>query len=214
MSAVRPKVVQAETRGHRLGGIDRHERQHAAGHAAGGDGGQPAGGLLVELGGKVGDDQHAIGLGHLAGHGVVGLDGGVLVAQVLLRHGLHVRFQLGQSLLDLARIGPDLVGDEGRIEVGQVHERTEVAADADRIDDREPDHARRQAGQDAKHRGLEHRQRRGSTLGGGLDQEVGRGGKRPQGGSSNRGRGRPSAGRRRRLPEAGRRGRPRQSPCG
>ena len=99
-----------EARGQGSRGIDGHERQHAAGHAAGGDRGQPGGRLLVELGGKVGDDQHAIRLGNLAGHGVVVLDGGVLVPQVFLRHRLHVGCQLGQPFLDLAGVGPDLVG--------------------------------------------------------------------------------------------------------
>ena len=112
------------------------------------------------LAGEVGDDQHAVGLGDLLGDGVVLLDRGVLVAQVLLRHRLHVDGQVGQPLLDLARVGPDLVGHERTVEVGQVHERAEVAADADRVDDREPDLARRQAGQQAEHRRLEHRRAR------------------------------------------------------
>ncbi len=146
------------------------------------------------------------------GHRVVLLDRGVLVPQVLLRHHLHVRRQVGQPLLDLARVGPDLVGDEGAVEVGQVHERAEVAADADRVDDREPDLARRQAGQQPEHRRLEHRERGRAALGRCLDQQVGAGGERPERGKAER-VGMPSISRASgEIPRAGRRGRAGPSP--
>ena len=63
-----------------------------------------------KLGREVGDHQHAIGLGDLAGHRVVLLERRVLVPQVLLRDLLHVGGEVGQPLLDLAGVGPDLAG--------------------------------------------------------------------------------------------------------
>ena len=128
--------------------------------------------------GKVGDDQHAVGLGDFFGDGVVLFDRGVLVAQVFLRDGFHVDRQVGQSFLDLSRVGPDLVGHERTVVVGQVHERAEVAADADRVDDRESDLARGKAGQQPEHRRLEDFERGRASLGGRFDQQVGVGGKR------------------------------------
>ena len=108
MGAVRAQFVELKRRRQRLGQVDGDQSQDAARDAAGRDGGQPGGRLLVELGREVGDDQHAVGLGNLFGDGVVFFDRGVLVAQVFLRHLLHVGRQVGQPLIDLAGVGPDL----------------------------------------------------------------------------------------------------------
>ena len=181
VGAVRAKLIKLKRGRQRLGQVDGDQRQDAARNAAGRNGGQPGGRLLVKLGREVGDDEHAVRLGDLFGDGVVLFDRGVLVPQVFLRHRLHVRRQVGQPLVDLARVGPDLLGDEGAVEVGQMHERAEIAADADGIDDGEPHLSRRQAGQQPEHRRLEHGQCRPAPVGRGLDQEVGARGKCPQG---------------------------------
>ena len=208
VGAVGPELVELKRRRQRFGQVDGDQGQHAARHAAGRDRRQPGRRLLVELGREVGDDQHPVRLGDLVGHGVVFFDRGVLVPQVLLRDRLHVRRQVGQPLLDLAGVGPDLLGDQRRVEVGQVHERAEIAADADRVDDREPHLPRRQAGQQPEHRRLEHRQRRRAALGRRLDQQVGTRRERSAGPGRRTTPARPpSSGRRPRSRRAGRRGR-------
>ena len=57
--------------------------------------------------------------------------------------------QVGQPLLDLHRLGPDAMADQGLVVVGQVHERGEILPEPDGIDDRQPDlagrHGREQA---------------------------------------------------------------------
>ena len=169
----RAQLIEAEAERKGLGSVDGDQGQDAAGDAAGCDCGQAGCRLLVELGGKVGDDEHAVGLGDFLGDRVVFFDRGVLVAEVFLRDGFHVRSQVGEPLLDLARVGPDLGGHEGSVIVCQVHERAEVAADADGVDDREANVARRQAGQEREHRCLKNLERGTTTLSGRFDQEVG-----------------------------------------
>ena len=63
--------------------------------------------------------------------------------------------EVGQPLLDVLRLGPDAVGDQELVVVGQVHERGEVLAQADRVDDREADLAGRDRGQVAEHQRLQ-----------------------------------------------------------
>ena len=114
----------------------------AAPRAAVDDADQPPQGGVVEVGREVGDDQDPERLGDLAGHRVVFLDRLELVAQVLLDHVLHVLGEIGQPLLDVLRLGPDPVGDQKLVVIAQVHERGEVLAQADRVDDGEADLAR------------------------------------------------------------------------
>ena len=109
-----PQLVERETGRQGFGRVGGDQGQHAARDAPGGDCGQPGGRFLVELAGKVGDDQHAVGLRDLSGHGVVFFDRRVLIAEVFLRHGFHVGRQVGEPLLDLAGVGPDLVGHQAR----------------------------------------------------------------------------------------------------
>ncbi len=172
---VRLEVAHREVRRERLGLVDGDQDEDAAGNAPGGDRRQASGRLLVEAGGEVGDDQHAVRLGDLAGHGVVLLERGVLVPEILLGHHLHVGRQVGQTLVNLAGVGPDLVGHQGPIVVGEVHEGPEIPADADRIDDREADLAGWQARQHAEHRCLEDLQSLLPAFGRGDDEQVGRG---------------------------------------
>ena len=58
-----------------------------------------------------------------------------------------MRRQVGQSLLDVGRLGPDAAADKRLVVVGQVHEGGEVLAQADRVDDGEAHLARRQGRQ-------------------------------------------------------------------
>ena len=71
------------------------------------------------------------------GVGVVGGDRLVFVAEGLLDHQLHVLGDVGKTLFDLLRFGPDPAGDEQLVVVGEVHESGEVLAEAEWVDDRE-----------------------------------------------------------------------------
>ena len=140
---LRLQVGQIEMAGKRQLRVDAQQHEHAAAGAAGHDALQPLRGRFREIGGKVGHHQHAVRLGHLAGKRVVLLDRLELLAQVDLDDVLHVLGQVGQTLLDVRRVGPDAAGDELLVVVGQVHEGREVLAQPHRIDDREADLARR-----------------------------------------------------------------------
>ena len=118
---------------------------------------------------------------------------------------LHVRRQVGQPLLDLPRVGPDLVVDERPVEIGQVHERAEVPADADRIDDRESDLP---GGRLVSSRNIDAWSTASAAArpsGGCSISRLAAAGKRPQGGERERVRCPPSAGGRSRSPRAARR---------
>ena len=175
--------------------------------------GQPGRRLLVEAGREVGDDQDPVRLGHLAGHGVVLLDRGVFVAEVLLGDLLHVRGEVGQPLVDLPGVGPDLAGDERLVEVGQVHERAKFRPMPIGVDDREPDlpggrlvSSRNIAAWRTSSAGAR-------ALGRGLDQQVGPRGKAARRGKVERPWGcLPSAGGRRDVPP-GSDARARRAPC-
>ena len=52
-------------------------------------------------------------------------------------------------------VGPDAAGDQLLVVIGQVHEGGEVLAQADRIEDREADLARRHGREHAQHDGLD-----------------------------------------------------------
>ena len=131
--------------------IVHDKRIDAAPCAAVDDADQTAQRGLVEIGREVGDDQDAERLGDLAGHRVVLFDRLELVAQVFLDHVLHVLGEIGQPLLDVLRLGPDAVGDQELVVIAQMHERGEVFTQADRIDDRVADLARRHRGEVAQH---------------------------------------------------------------
>ena len=98
-----------------------------------GDAQQPAGRVLAEVGGEVEDDQEAVGLRDLACLGVVLLDGGILVAQVLLDNILHVLSEFGQALLDVRGLAPSAVGNQLFVIVGQAHEGGHILAQTDGI---------------------------------------------------------------------------------
>ena len=151
----RLQVGQPEVAGHLGLGVHADQRADPAGRAALGDADQPLGRLRGEVGREVGDDQHPVRLGHLAGRPVVLLDGRVLVPQVLLDDAGDVVGQVGEAGFDLPRLGPDLAGDELLVEVGQVHEGGEVLAQADGVEHGEPDLPGRQPGDEPEHHRLE-----------------------------------------------------------
>ncbi len=153
------QVGQANTRQRRLLGVDAEQDLHAAARPARGDAQQTARGGLGKAGRKVGHDQHAKGLGHFARGVVVRLDGGKLVAQILLDHRLDMLGQIGQALLDLCRLGPDAMADECFVVIGQVHEGSEILAEAHRVDDRQTYLARRHRGEQAQQHQLKERNR-------------------------------------------------------
>ena len=141
------QVLDIEARRQRLLGIDGNERVHAAARAAVDDADQAPGRLIGEVEWKVRDDQNPIRLGDLSGMRVVFLDRLKLIAQVFLDDVFHVAGQVGQTLIDLGRLGPDTAGNQGLVVIGQVHERGEIAPEPDRIDDGEAHLPRRQGGQ-------------------------------------------------------------------
>ena len=77
---------------------------------------------------------------------------------------------IGQPLFDVGRLGPDAAVDQLLVVIGQVHERGEVLAEADRVDDREPHLARRQTRQQPQHNCLESLHAGGLALAGGVQQ--------------------------------------------
>ena len=88
-------------------------------------------------------------------------------------------------------LGPDAAGDELLVVVGQVHEGGEVLAQADRVDDREADLARRHRGEQPQHHRLQRVNRGGASFGLGLDEQRALVGKRGQRGERKDGRCRP-----------------------
>ena len=161
--------------------IVHHQGIDAAPRAAVDDADQAAQRGVVEIGREVGDDQDPERLGDLAGHRVVLFDRLELVAQVLLDHVLHVLGEIGQLLLDVLRLGPDAVGDQKLVVIAQMHERGEILAQADRVDDGVADLARRHGGQVAQHERLEQLDRLVLAGVGRLDQERALNGKRQEG---------------------------------
>ena len=63
--------------------------------------------------------------------------------------------QVGQALIEVRRLGPDPAGDEQLVVIGKVHERREVLAQPDRVEDGEPDLAGRHGGEEPQHERLE-----------------------------------------------------------
>jgi len=141
--------LQADRQG--LARVVGDESVYAAAGPAADDAAEPPGGLFVETGRKIGDDQEAVWLGEFAGLLVVCVDRFELVAEVLLDDVLHVVRQVGEPLLDVRAFRPDARVNQGLLVVGQVHEPGEVAAEADGIDDREAHTAGRQRGQQPGH---------------------------------------------------------------
>ena len=110
--------------------VDGHQHIHAAPRTAGGDARQPAGGRFGEVHRKIRHDQNPKRLGHFAGEFVVLVDRLEIVAQIFLDHVFHVLGQVGQPGFDVLRLGPDAVGDQHFVEIGQVHEAGEILAPA------------------------------------------------------------------------------------
>ena len=162
-------------------GVVHHQSVDAAPRSAVDDADQAAEGGLVEIGREVGDDQDPERLGDLAGHRVVLFDGLKLITQVLLDHVLHVLGEIGQPLLDVLRLGPDPVGDQELVVIAQMHERGEIFAQADRIDDGVANLARRHRGEVAEHQRLEQQDRLVFARVGRLDEHRALNGKRQKG---------------------------------
>ena len=119
-----------------------NEHIHPAARPAGGDAQQPLGGGLREVRREIRHDQEVILLRNHARLLVVFRDGGILVAQIHLDDLLHVLVQVGQLLLDLARLRPDAAVDDLLLVVGQVHDAGEVLPQAHGVKDGEVQPAR------------------------------------------------------------------------
>ena len=149
------EIGDAEVRRHGLGRVDRDDRVDAAPRAGGGDARQPAGTRLGEVGREVRDNDEAIRLRHL-GVGVVVADRFVFIAQIFLDHQFDLLRDVDKTLFDLLRLRPDAARDEEFVIVGQMHESGELFAEAERVDDREPALAGRDATGDPQHERLHH----------------------------------------------------------
>ena len=131
------QVGFVEARGQRSAQVAQEQHVHAAARAALQDAGEALGGLVGDVHREVRHHQEPVRLGDLARLLVVRLDGGVLVAQVLLDHRLHVLGEVGQPLLDVLGVRPDAVGDQELHLVGQVHEPGKALPEANRVDEGE-----------------------------------------------------------------------------
>ena len=151
--------------------VAQQQHMHAAARAALQDAREALGGLVGDVHREVRHHQEAIRLGDLARLLVVRLDGGVLVAQVLLDHRLHVLGEVGQALLDVLGVRPDAVGDQELHLVGQVHEPGEALPQSHGIHEREARLAGGDRHQDPAHRVLQDAQAVGPTVHGSLDDE-------------------------------------------
>ena len=88
-------------------------------------------------------------LREVAGLRVVFGDGRVVVAEIHLDDFFHVLVQLREPLLNLRRLRPDAAVDAASLVIGEVHQRGEILAEADRVYDRKTQFARRRGGQQA-----------------------------------------------------------------
>ena len=154
-----------KSRGMRHARVGTHQRADAARWPARCDADEPLRGLGREVrSGKFAITSTRYGSATSPAASVVLLDRLVLVPQVLLDHAGDVIGQVREPLLDVRRLGPDLRSDQLLVVIGEVHERGEVLAEADRVDDREPHLARRQPGEEAEHHGLKRSDGGGAAL--------------------------------------------------
>jgi len=117
--------------------VPMNQRINAAARPAGRDAQQAFGGGFREVRREVGHDEEIILFRNDPRLLVVFGDGGIFIAQVHLDDLLHVLIEVGQFLLDLARLGPDAAVDELRFVVGQVHDAGEVLPQPHRVNDGE-----------------------------------------------------------------------------
>ena len=131
--------------------IPMDEQMHAATRAAGGDALQALHRHLAEVRREIRDDEEMIFLRQPPGLRVVFRERFVFVAQIHLRDLLDVFVEIGEALLELRLLRPDAAVDEALLEIRQVHDAGEVLSEANRIEDRESQPARRRAGEQAQH---------------------------------------------------------------
>ena len=144
---------------------------HAATGAALQNAGETLGGLVRNIDREVRHHQEAIGLGNFAGLFVVGLNRGVLIAQVLLDDRLHVLSEVRKSLLNVPHVRPNSVGDQEFHLVCQVHEAGETLTKPHRIHEDESCLAGRNGNQEPRDRVLQDAQPISAAFGGSIDQE-------------------------------------------
>ena len=147
-------VRQRKRAGEILRFVDAHQHEDAALHTPFGDAHQPPERHVGEVDREVRHDHDPVRFRDFARVAVVVIERRVFIAQIRLQHVLHVLGDIGQTLLDVRRFGPDAAGHQLFVDVGQVHERGEVGAESDGIEDREPDLSRRQRCQEPQHRRL------------------------------------------------------------
>ena len=80
--------------------------------------------------------------------------------------------EVGQALLDVLRFRPGLAADQGLVVVGEVHEGSDILAQAHGIDESEAQFAGRDGGQQAEQQGLDGLRRLQFALPGGFPQQL------------------------------------------
>ncbi len=141
--AVFAQFIRAEIRRERLAAVPMNHGVNTAARSARGDAQQPASGHISEVRGEIGNDEEVIFFGDDSRLLVVFGDGRIFIPQIHLDHFFHELIDIGQALLDLAALRPDAIVDELFFVVGQVHDSGEILAEADGINNREIQPARR-----------------------------------------------------------------------
>ena len=145
------QVLPVDVAGEALAGIAGHQCVDPAAGSRLGDAGQSLPGVLGQVRGEIRHHQEVVGLGDLAGGGVVLVDGFVFVAEIGLDDILHVFGEIVELLLDVAGLGPDLLDHRQFVMVREVHEAREALPQSHGIDHREPRLSGGQRHQQAKH---------------------------------------------------------------
>ncbi len=148
---VLPQFVRHKFHRRRLALIPMNQQMNSAARATGGDTLETLHRHVAEVGGEIRDDQKMIFLGESSGLGVVFRERLVFVAQIHLRDFLNVLVEVREALLELRLLRPDAAVDEALLEIREVHDAGEILAEANRIEDREREPARRRGGEQAQH---------------------------------------------------------------
>ncbi len=126
---------------------------------------------IAEVGGEVCDDEEVVFFCDAACLLIVLGDRGVFIAKVHLDDLLDVLIEFGESLLDLVALRPDAAVDEALLVIGEMHEASEVLAEADGINDGEGHLSRRRGGEESEDDVVDGVSDDGGIGVGGLDEE-------------------------------------------
>ena len=149
--AVFSQIREVQTQWQLLSDIHADQEIKTAARAAIGDACESSHCRFTETGGQIADDKKAIGFGDLTGLLVVLSDRLKFVAQVFLNDVFNMFRQVGQTLLDMTRLGPDATGHQQFIEIRQMHESGETLSETNRIQNGKPHLAGGKTRQESQH---------------------------------------------------------------